>query len=348
VFRAEFYADDADVYIDAVTLGIDSLIGPRGGTLAVIERLLTLPQAWVAPIWAPVLGNVVALAVAAIVAAFLASDRMAEFLPRRFDRLVLAAAFVLMPGSLEIFGTLSHIQWIVGAWLLALAVATPSPRTELPLVALACFTGPLVIFFLPLYAARWWIKRDIGPALTVATVAAVVQVLVLSGGARAPGGTPPDVELVPVVLLERIFFAKPPHALALLGIVLIATADVAWRWRLLATVPIISVPIAGLFQTTAPTSQFFDDVSAERYFWLSTGLIVAVLIAIRPARTGPRWSRGVAVAAFAIIFATGLRIPALPVAAWDELSVCIGGPTPCVIPVTPSPLWDLHWPDDWR
>lgn len=346
--RAEFFADDARVYVAAARDGAASLLHPYGGTLLFAQRLLTIPQTWAPPYWAPVVANATALVVTASVATFLASDRMAPLFPRRADRLVLALAFIFMPGGFELFGTMSHLQWITGAWLLALVVATPGLRAELALTALACLTGPQIMFIVPLYAVRRWVRHDNGPLLAVAIVGAVIQALVLLFAAsQRPDALPPDLGLVPAVLVSRIFLLSLPYGLGLLGIVLIATADTPWRWRLLTAVVVLAIPIAGLLQTQAMTSRFLDGSSAPRYFWLSTAIVVAGLLAARPQRTGPVWARRVAMVTFAGLFMASARIPPFPVAGWADRSPCIGGPTACVVPVFPDAIWTIHWPEDF-
>jgi hypothetical protein len=239
---------------------------------------------------------------------------------------------------------MSHIQWIGGAWLLALAAATRGPRIELALVAAVCLTGPLVLFFLPLFIARWWIERETLPLLVVVTACAAVQLVTLALTNLRPEAAPPDLSLIPLVLVERIFHAPVPYALALMGIWLIATADSSWRLRALLGMVILAVPVAGLLQSHAPTAQYLDEVSGGRYFWLGTALAVAALLITRPRRTGPRWARQIALAAFALVFVTSARIPAFPTSGWDERSACIGGDIPCLVPVTPGGPWFVQWP----
>jgi hypothetical protein len=338
LFQAEFFADDSMIYQQGF-----NILKPYGGSHLLLQRLLTLPQLVVPPYWAPVVANATALLATATVAAFIASCRLASVLPERRQRLGLALLFVLLPGSYEVLGTMSHLQWITGAFLLALVVANPGSRWELPIVALACLTGPIVLFVLPLFAVRWWRYRDSALfAVVIACAAFQLGTLWFHIGDR-PGPEAIDPTLVPAVWLTRVLHTPIELAICLLGLVLIATADASWTWRVVVGIVVVAIPVAGLLQSAAPTAQFLDQVSAGRYFWLSTAVLVASVVMVRPVRIAPRWARRLAVIAIAALFVTNAHIRPLPYMNWAANSSCLGTSRSCLVPVWPDRFWWIRW-----
>ena len=103
VFVAEFWADDGPIYTDALRRGVATLLEPWGGSQVLVQRAIVLVKSWVRPYWAPVVGNVLALSITALVATFLATRLPVD--GRR--RMAIAGAFVLLPGNIDVLGSVS-------------------------------------------------------------------------------------------------------------------------------------------------------------------------------------------------------------------------------------------------
>lgn len=157
---------------------------------------------------APLLGNFVALFVVALVAAFIASDRLAGLIPSRRLRLVVALYFALLPTTYMTLGSITFIQFYLAIFLLAAAVSD-APRTRVEsagtyaAVVLAAATGPFGLLFLPLFAGRLVLRRDTYSALMLASVAlpAIAQAAALLTHGH-PGAAPPTTDPLAIMQSE--------------------------------------------------------------------------------------------------------------------------------------------------
>ena len=329
---AEFWADDGPNFTDALDRGARTIVEPLGGTLVLAQRLVVLLETAIQPMWAPVIGNAVALATTALVAAFFATRLP---LPAQ-QRCLIAAIFVFLPGSSDVLGSISHLQWICGAFLIAYALVRPGPTWELVGLAVAALTGPLVLVVLPLYIGRWLLDRTAGRPLSVILVCAGVQIVALYISSRFY--VSPDVGMIPETIVTRI-----THMPGFTGLVLVAMVAVAGRrahrsTQVALAYLIVAIPLAGLLRATEPTAAYLMEGAGSRYFWLSTGLLASIVIMGRPG-----WTRTAAIAVFAVMFLVGAIIPAHRIAGWAETSACIGRPTACVVPVEPTDFWGDAW-----
>lgn len=335
---AEFWADDGHVFTNALDRGPATLIEPFTGPLIVVQRAVALIESWLPAYWAPVFGNAAALTLAAAVAAFLATRLPLD--PAR--RLGIAAAFVLLPGSAEVIGSMSHIQWITGAFVVAYPFAVRQRAWELVPLAAAALTGPLALFSLPLYLGRWWKDRTALRPLVVVGLCALVQAIVLATNTDARAHFPVEWALVPEVMVSRVTHIPGFTGLVVLGLVLIVSARLPRRIAVGLWVLVIAIPMSGILNAPEPTASIYNG-GATRYFWLATGLLAAMVIA---ARSG--WTRTIALAVFLALFAREAMLPARPAAGWAQASACIGGPIACVVPVEPrgegiGDFWAVRW-----
>ena len=170
LFRASFFYEDGQVfYVGAYFGGFGSsrLGGAYAGYLHIVPRVVG--GARDGPCRRPTrrcVGNVIALGVVALLAAFIASNRLSNVLPDRRTRIVLAALLLLLPGSWETLGSITLVQWYVAIYLVAgrdrraAERVAHSRRSRATLVAGACLTGPFSILFAPLFWARALVRRD--------------------------------------------------------------------------------------------------------------------------------------------------------------------------------------------
>ncbi|MFO1098509.1 MAG: hypothetical protein U1E81_09680 [Xanthobacteraceae bacterium] len=155
----QFWAEDgALMYAGMKNVGPSSLFDIHAGTLHIIPRLIS----WIACAFpagsAPAIHAAGAVAVTCWATATIAQVA-------NHHALAFAILFMLVPGDALIFGSATHIQWIMAPALAAIA-ASPAPSTEgrrvnqVAFVIAAGFTGPVGALSLPLWALRLWHDRD--------------------------------------------------------------------------------------------------------------------------------------------------------------------------------------------
>lgn len=286
LLRAEFWADDSEVFDHAIRGGFGAIGRSYAGTLIVVQRLIAFLEA-AGPAYAPLIGNTAAMLMVALVAGFIASPRLSAFIPDQRWRIVVAFGVLLLPATGMIFWSVAYVQWFTGTYLVAMLVATASTsRTSRAGDAigllLAGLTGPLAIILLPLYVLRardsaWrWAAVWLG-------LAAAIQTLVYVASLRfAPGLLEPN--LIPEVMLVRGGWAMtglllpPMVTVGLLGLI----AAVVWQLpkRLLFAAAYIAlvVPLAGILGHAFSTRDMLSPEYGPQYFYLSSVVSVAVVV----------------------------------------------------------------------
>jgi hypothetical protein len=312
-------------------------------------------EVFVPPVYAPLLGNSIALAITALIATFLASDRLSSLLPERRWRVVLAFAFVLLPASQEMLGNTTDIQWVVGVYLIAMLVATPPTSTRERIadcvgLLVAGLTGPTVILLWPFFAYRAIRDRRWLLHLVVASETALIQAAFLATSFR-PVPWPLDLKLLPEIMIHRaivtpIVGIAGPVFTPLLGLVVMVAVVLAVyrlpRGLLLSALWVAVVfPLAGMRSSETPTYLFLEPPAGARYFYLG-GIVVVGLLVIALSR-GNRLALPAA-ALLCLGMFVDARIPPEPDFRWAENATCIGGEAPCVVPVAPRSHWNVIWP----
>lgn len=205
----------------------------------------------------------------------------------------------------------------------------------------------------------------VGPRrrLLTVTVVALVQVVTTAALlAERPGSIGADWSAVPYVFVLRslatpligsdLASVLPTGWVIFIGVVAAVSASVLlWRGQRLTSAPgrsillivslIVVIPMAGIAFGGESTSDLMSPWWAPRYFW-PAGVGWAMLISL--GLHSP--VRAVAVPLL-ILFVVGatleFRISPAPTVGWARLSTCIGGPTPCEIPVAPGENWTVRW-----
>jgi hypothetical protein len=147
--------------------------------------------------WAPLVMSVLAIAVYALPAGFIASGRFASVLPRRGARLLAALLYVALPGAWTTMANATHTQWHL-ALLAALVVVALPPATradrvfDVAVCALSGLSGPTAILLTPVAALAWWLRRTrwslVLAGVTAATAA--IQAAFMLSAPHEAGGTP--------------------------------------------------------------------------------------------------------------------------------------------------------------
>lgn len=350
IFRAEFWAEDGLFYSEALARGTATILEPYAGYLVVGYRLVTYGETFLPPQFAPLTGNLVSFVVMAAVASFATSSRLPW---SRGVGAFVALGIVLLPIGFELVGTLVHVVWPLTLWVALVAISREPESTEgriaesVGLVA-AGLTGLGAVLAAPLYVGAS--RRRI--ALIVGLASVQVATIALSFHTR-PGGAGAEWSLVPYVWLLRsvvtpllgadIAAALPPPAVVLIGLLVTSAAAVLfWRTpsapRKLILLMLVAVPLLGIVAGGEPTRSLLSPVWAPRYFWLA-GVAFIVLFAMNH-----RDRFAVALAGLLVIGVVAeFRISAAGPLGWEERSACIGGPTPCDVPVAPGEKWYVKW-----
>lgn len=155
LFHARFYAEDGAIfYATAYNYGWwHVLFSPYQGYIHLLPRLVAGAALAVPLAFAPLVENIVAIALEAVPACLLLSPAWERWGSLRF-RAVLACIYLALPNAGEIIGSITESQWILALCALLIVLA-PVPRSKTTralhgcLVALSSFTGPFCVFLLP-------------------------------------------------------------------------------------------------------------------------------------------------------------------------------------------------------
>jgi len=196
VFHAQFYAEDGRYWFaNAYNLGWwHALLVTRGGYLQTFPRLGAAIALLVPFSIAPLVLNLIAIAVQAIPVNILLSARSAEWGNLRF-RAVLAAFYLALPNTLEISAGITESQWILALCAFLLLVALrPASRLakvfDLTICTLSGLTGPFCLLLLPI--ATFLMRKRRSSILPVAVFAAasLIQAIELLAHPGSRGTAP--------------------------------------------------------------------------------------------------------------------------------------------------------------
>ncbi len=208
VFHAQFWAEDGVVwYADAYNHGaLRALLFARDGYLQLLPRLGAAAALWVPLLRAPLVLNVIALAVESLPPLFLLSSRMRNLGPPGL-RCGLALLYLFVPDSSEVHAIITDSQSQMAVLACLVLIAEP-PRSrwgktfDIVVLGLCALTTPVGVLLLavalsrtvgPLLVRRWT-KAGSAPAgnrwhwiqVSVLIACALAQVLTLlnTAGAR--------------------------------------------------------------------------------------------------------------------------------------------------------------------
>jgi hypothetical protein len=293
------------------------LLEPAAGYLPMASRSAFLLARLGPPEVAPAVTIAVHAAAIALVAVFLASDRLAGAIPDRRVRVGFALAIPVLPVP-EVFISVLSVQWFLALYLAGLSLTREVKRFDYFGVAIAGLSGIGAVLALPLF---WRDRRGL-----VLLACAGLQALVLVNSDRRP------VELDLLAPLWRVGLGIIPIVLAL---------------TLIRTLPIRTVLVfAYVAAATAAAGMLAgghlvaDPALGGRYFFATAAVAALLAVAGVVARR-----RTAGLLAGALIGATlvSFSIPAPPDVDWAGHARCIGGTAPCVVPAYPPNL-SVSWP----
>jgi hypothetical protein len=370
---AAFFYEDGQVFYIGAFFGspLDQLTRQYEGYLHVIPRLVAMLERLVPPASAPLIGNGVALLVVVGVAAYIASGRLANVIPERRTRVLLAIVFLLLPGAWETLGSITLVQWYLAIFLLLAGIAgAPRGRigsaAELVAIAFAGLTGPFSLLFAPVFWVRAWRSRDswsITTAGLVTLVGAVQLTVLLFSGERS--GQLPSLQAIGEFLTVRLWasvlggfwmsgliprgipIGAAVVASLLLLVAIVLTASAAPR-KLVAALAFGALVIVGATLLDQPFGLPVSPYLAGRYVLIVSVLVAfTATLALGDGRQRRPAIRGAALAVGGLVLfgmVGDFRLPAHPDYGWAERAGCIGGPVPCDVPVEFPSVWTVHWP----
>jgi hypothetical protein len=249
---AGIFAEDGLIfYLQAQEIGAGAIWRPYAGYLHLVPRLgAALLSPWgltAVPVGYALYSLVVTVAAFSTVL----SSRVERFIPSVWGRGLAFVVLCLVPQFWETATVLASLIFVgsVGLLVLGLSRAPRRPAgrvTEMLAVALLGLSGPLIVFFSPLFAYRWWRDRSRYNALLTGVVAvtAAVELWVFSHSGRVAATY--TFERLPRAYVQRIpaeLLTSQQEAMAQFdsGGILRSLA-VCW---LLAVVALIAVELRG-------------------------------------------------------------------------------------------------------
>ena len=196
LLNAQFYIEDGTYwYAQAHEQGaLRSLTLPfYRGYFTTIQRIAGMVTQTVPLRRAPLVMNLLAILLAAIPAAFIASKRFASVLPRPEARLIAAFLYIGLPGASILMANMANVQWFFSLLAGFVVVARP-PQTkagksfDIGICTLSGLSGPASIFLAPVGLLAWWVRRTRWSLCIAGVVSAtaIVQGLCLTLSAGEP------------------------------------------------------------------------------------------------------------------------------------------------------------------
>jgi hypothetical protein len=330
------YSEDGAIFLAQARSQsfLHALVHPYAGYLHVVPRLVAAPVAAMPLSWAAAAFAVAsALVVAGI--AVVVYDAARTLLPGRPARVLLAAAFVLLPVAQgEAIANVANLHWFLAAaaalLLLCRAEETWRIVTASAVAGLAALSDPLVLLLLPvallrILALRSWRDRVVPVVFVGCAVVQAVTVVRFRDARVLVGQTEPQhVTLSPAPVRTAAHYVVHVVAAGMFGgrsvgsttssaarlaelvavVVLVTLAVLVWRRRDVVRLWLVTVLAAMSVGLYASAETLYAGVVPPRYsiapvlLLLAAGL-VAVSDLTAAAGSGP--ARGIAAAAATVL-----------------------------------------------
>jgi hypothetical protein len=299
VSNPQFWAEDGVVFFkDAFEMGLGSIFHVQAGYYVVLIRII----AWISTLFvlkhAPLICALGSLLLQLMPLYLILSKRLSHVFPHPVTRMIFALVYIAGPGSYEIFGVVTNVQWYLPVWTILLFFATPSEHKyvrviEYILLVLINLTGPFVIFLFPLYLLLSAMK-----ALKVDYVVIAILLVTFSLQAYSVFTTPQVSSVIDVWLLLKYYSSKvilngligihghriefnaaPPRAFMVMGLLIwiYTSARILLSgnnfYRLLLVVSNV-IFVAGVRKVGAYFS--LDPEVGARYAWFALTMYVAM------------------------------------------------------------------------
>ena len=217
LFNPQFWAEDGKYwYANAYNLGIlPSLFLPHTGYLQTISRLTGSLAQFFPLAFAPLIFNLVAIAIQILLVNLVISSRFAALIPTLKSRLLLGLVYLALPNSYEINANITNAQWHLALLACIVVLAAPSRFWiwrcfDVGVVLLSALSGPFAILLTPIAAIRWWVRRQkwLFSILVILATGALVQSLTLLQQTRTASQLGASPKLFFKILTGQIFLSS--------------------------------------------------------------------------------------------------------------------------------------------
>jgi hypothetical protein len=292
-----------------------AILLPWHGFLHVVPRVIFDVAAFGPARYGPAVVMAVEWSLVALLAVFLASDRLADGIPDRRVRVGLALALPVL--GTEVVGSALDADWYLAVFLAALPLARTGRYDPLWAI-LAGLSGPASIVAWPLFLQRrlWMLVAGCG----------LVQLAVFAASSREPVGIDilaAMIRVAPLLLLGGLALWSTPIPKRTL---------VAFGWVAMC------LYIAGATSLGSAFAMWGDRYLFVLYVALA---LVAISGAINRCLTAAPLM-GVLIASVVIAF----RQPMPPNTDWSSNADCIGSQVRCRVPIYPA-SWSVDWTPDY-
>jgi hypothetical protein len=340
ILHPGLWAEDGTVFFQGAyqTNWHAPLTQADGGYLQTFSRLIADVGLLVPLRWVPVLFMVVALSVQVLPAVVVSSHRYARAVHDVRVRWVLAAVYLIVPNSSEVFVNLTDAQWHLA--LLAVLVVLALPATggwkgfDVAVMVLSGLSGPYVLSLLVVVAVVFYRRRQRWTVVlgAVGLVVGAVQFLELVTATRGDHGPlgptlPRLVELLGGRLVGQTVLGAGTslsggylahlylYSALLLAVALVIVVTAVWKgpfelamFNLWAGLALAGSLISPLVSPTGSQWQgLILDPGARYWLFPSLALLVDAVWLVGQLRSPRRWIGAVAVAFLVAVAAFGVR-----------------------------------------
>lgn len=217
LFNPQFWAEDGTVwYAEAYNQGIlPSLFLPHTGYLQTISRLSASLAQFFPLAFAPLIFNLVAIAIQILPVNLVISSRFAALIPTLKSRLLLGLVYLALPNSYEINANITNAQWHLALLACMVVLAAPSRLLiwrcfDVGVVLISALSGPFAILLTPIAAIRWWVRRQkwLFSILVILAIGALVQCLALLQQTRTVAQLGASPKLFFKILAGQVFLSS--------------------------------------------------------------------------------------------------------------------------------------------
>ncbi len=222
ILTPQFFGEDGSIWFpDAYMSGwLTSLTHSQNGYFQTLPRLVSALALLVPFRFAPLLMNVIGIALQVLPVNILLSARCRSWAPISV-RALMGIAYIALPNTRELDAAIEEGQWHLAlvACILVLA-AVPSSKAwrifDLSVIVLSGLSGPFSVLLLPVAVAFWWFRRDRWRIVVICAIAATAAIQ-LSAIFQNAAATRPQIGLGATPALFIKLLAGQVYLGALLG-----------------------------------------------------------------------------------------------------------------------------------
>ncbi len=169
ILNPSFWAEDGVIWFrQAYEFGASSLLWPQNGYYQTISKLTALITMMFPMEHAPLIYNIIGIALRGAVIGFLLTSRMPAF--PLIGRMILAAYILLMPGLSEVHANITNTHWYLSIWLFMVAISDlPKSRLwlahDILVIIIAGLSGPFILFITPVLFIRFFYDKNFRKSL---------------------------------------------------------------------------------------------------------------------------------------------------------------------------------------